>query len=95
MSPVIEFIGLYLGANAVSFVIFGLDKLAARTDQRRVPERSLLLWAMFGWLGAKAGQRIFRHKTRKQPFARHLNLVGVAHVILTGAAALWALGFGL
>ena len=93
MSPLVEVIGVYAAANAVALVLFGLDKLAARSDQRRVPERSLLFWAVFGWLGAKAAQRMFRHKTRKQPFATQLNGALVLHLLLIGAALAWRAGW--
>ena len=55
--------------NAVTFLVFGLDKGKARRRRRRVPESTLLAltWAaspIGGWLGMTA----FRHKTRKTSF---------------------------
>jgi uncharacterized membrane protein YsdA (DUF1294 family) len=69
-------LGLWvLLANLLAFAAFGLDKARARAGARRVPESTLLLIAALGgWIGAKAGQRVFRHKTVKQPFATLLNL---------------------
>ncbi len=62
-----------LGACAVlsvtSFVMYGWDKAAARRGSRRVPEATLHLVSLAGgWPGGLVGQRVFRHKTRKQPF---------------------------
>ncbi len=59
-----------LGVNLLSFLIFGLDKLLARKQGRRVPEASLLtLGILGGSVGAMLGMLVFRHKTaaRRHP----------------------------
>ena len=62
-------LGGYGVLSAVSFVAYGVDKGAARRGTWRTPEVLLhVLAAAGGWPGALAGQRVFRHKTRKQPF---------------------------
>lgn len=77
--------------NVLTFALWGMDKSAARHGRRRVPERSLLLAATFGgWIGAKLGQRYFRHKTRKEPFRQVLNVVPVIWLAVFGAY-LWTL----
>ncbi|MGV8082762.1 MAG: DUF1294 domain-containing protein [Coriobacteriia bacterium] len=61
--------GLYGVLSVVLFVFYGIDKAAARRGMRRIPERWLHMLAVLGgWPGALAGQLVFRHKTRKQPF---------------------------
>lgn len=56
-------------ANALTLMIYGVDKLAACKGWRRVPEFTLLVFGIVGgWPGAVAGQKLFRHKTQKQPF---------------------------
>lgn len=76
-------LGFWLGANLICFALFGWDKRCARNGAWRVPERILLLWSLFGGsLGAKLAQRYFRHKTRKQPFARLLNVICVLHLAM-------------
>ncbi|MEI7369991.1 DUF1294 domain-containing protein [Pectobacterium sp. 1950-15] len=56
-------------ANILTLVIYGVDKMAARKAWRRVPESTLLVFGIVGgWVGAMAGQQLFRHKTQKQPF---------------------------
>ena len=68
--------GYLLMVNLSTFAMFGWDKRCARQSRERIPEKRLLLAsALGGTLGAKAGQRWFRHKTHKQPFGRNLNLV--------------------
>jgi uncharacterized membrane protein YsdA (DUF1294 family) len=59
----------YVVLSAVLFAVYGLDKRAAVRGTWRTPEVTLhLLAAAGGWPGALAAQRLFRHKTRKQPF---------------------------
>jgi len=66
--------------NALAFALWGVDKRRARLGQWRVPEANLLAIAFLGGtIGAKLGQRVFRHKTRKQPFAGVLNMMCLLH----------------
>lgn len=61
--------------NIMTFAAFAVDKRRASARDWRIPERSLLILATFGgWPAAKLAQHILRHKTRKQPFRRLLNL---------------------
>jgi len=62
-------VGVYLLLSVASFVVYGIDKSAARRGRWRTPEITFhLLSVAGGWPGALLGQRVFRHKTRKQPF---------------------------
>ena len=55
--------------NLLTFLLYGIDKRSARYDLRRIPEKVLLgIAAIGGSLGAFAGMRLFRHKTRKAKF---------------------------
>lgn len=61
--------GLYTVLNITTFLLFWWDKRAARQGDRRIRERTLLLFALMGGsLGAVTAQHLLRHKTRKQPF---------------------------
>jgi uncharacterized membrane protein YsdA (DUF1294 family) len=55
--------------NLLAFLLYGIDKWSARHNLRRIPEKVLLgIAAIGGSLGAFAGMRLFRHKTRKTKF---------------------------
>jgi uncharacterized membrane protein YsdA (DUF1294 family) len=71
----------FLLMNGFSFFQFWKDKRMAQQGGWRTPEMSLLFFASIGgFLGAKLGQTMFRHKTRKQPFAKLLNLTGLLNI---------------
>lgn len=72
----------FVGVNVFAFLLFGWDKSCAERGARRVPEAELLLVALFGGAaGAIAGQRIFRHKTHKEPFRSQLYLMAGINII--------------
>lgn len=55
--------------NAVSFVVYGVDKYKARHQKWRIPEVTLLtLAAIGGAAGALTGMVVFRHKTKHLRF---------------------------
>ena len=77
--------------QAATFSLFGFDKAQARNGDRRVRERTLLLAALIGGVGAWLGQRMLRHKTRKEPFRTLLGVAVVVHLIAVAAGAWWML----
>mgnify|MGYP001396215866 CR=1 FL=1 len=63
-------IGYLIAVNAVMLYLMAHDKSQAIKRGRRVPERTLFLWALIGGSpGAIAGMRIWRHKTKHLSFA--------------------------
>jgi len=60
---------LYIFFSLVTFILYARDKSAARKGNWRTRETSLhLMSLMGGWPGALLAQKLFRHKSRKQPF---------------------------
>lgn len=60
---------LYAMASGLLFLLYGLDKWAARKGQWRIAESTLHLFGLAGgWPGALVARHLFRHKTKKQPF---------------------------
>jgi len=85
---------LYLLAiNLAAFAAMGWDKSSAARGVERIPERTLLtLAAAGGSLGAIAAQQVFRHKTRKQPFATWLlAIVALQMLAAVGVMTVFAL----
>ncbi|MES1990722.1 MAG: DUF1294 domain-containing protein [Pseudomonadota bacterium] len=79
----LQFIIYFAAINGASFLAFGWDKYCAAHDMYRLPEKTLLtLAAIGGALGAFAGQRVFRHKTRKEPFRTYLNFLVLLNGVL-------------
>jgi len=69
--------------SAVTYVLFFWDKWCAINNKWRVRESTLLFCAFLGGaLGGKAGQKLFRHKTRKEPFRSMLNRLLVWNIVL-------------
>lgn len=59
----------YILISGVAFLMYGADKSAAEQGRWRTSESTLHTIALIGgWPGALVGQRVFRHKTTKQPF---------------------------
>ena len=73
--------------NLWTMLRFWQDKQRAVQRRRRIPESDLLGLAIIGGTpGALIARQIFRHKTRKQPFATYLLLIGVVQLgLLVGA----------
>lgn len=79
------FVGL---TSFITFLLYGFDKRRAVRGGRRIPEKTLHLYALLGgWPGAFLGQRVFRHKTSKLPFLIVFWATVVVHVVIVGSLA--------
>jgi len=59
----------YFIASLMTFIVYTIDKSAAKKGHWRVKERTLHLLSLIGgWPGALIAQKILRHKSIKQPF---------------------------
>lgn len=81
----------YGAASALAFVMYGIDKWAARTDRWRTAEQTLhLVGLLGGWPGALLAQDVFRHKSRKAEFQVVFWILVVVNLVL----AAWAVATG-
>ncbi|MCL6573442.1 MAG: DUF1294 domain-containing protein [Bacillus sp. (in: Bacteria)] len=73
----------FLIMNIVGLFIMGVDKKRAIKHQYRISERSLWLVALFGGaLGATAGMRLYRHKTKHISFKIGFPVLAAGELIL-------------
>ena len=80
---------LYLGASGITFLVYALDKSAARRDRWRTRESTLhLLGVIGGWPGALAAQRMLRHKSAKPSFQAMFWISVAINVAVVGWLAL-------
>ena len=77
---------VYVALSLAAFVMYRADKRAAHKGSWRTPEANLHVVALLGgWPGALVARRVFRHKTRKQPF----RTIFWATVVANCAALAW------
>ena len=73
---------VYGAVNLIVFFMYGADKHKARREKWRTPEKTLIIAAVFGVLGALLGMLVFHHKTRKPKFAVGVPLIFFAEAAL-------------
>lgn len=72
-----------LSITLTTFAAYGYDKTAARAGKWRIREKTLHSFALIGGtFGAFAGQKFFRHKTRKSSFRIAFWLTGWLQIVL-------------
>ena len=70
------------------FAMMGIDKGKARRGRRRIPEKTLFVFALLGGaVGCTAGMFLFRHKTKHLSFRLLFPLLAAAQLAL--CAWLW------
>ena len=58
-----------LAINAVTFIVYGIDKYKAKKAKWRISEATLLLLAVLGGsVGAWVGVKVWHHKTMHKKF---------------------------
>ena len=72
--------------NAAAFLLMLVDKLKAKKNRWRIPERTLFGSALLGGsIGALLGMYTFRHKTKHLSFTLGMPAILIAQVAL----AIW------
>lgn len=70
-----------LAINAVTFVVYGIDKIKAKRAKWRIPEATLLLQAAIGGsIGAWLGMKVWHHKTLHKKFRFGVPAILVAQI---------------
>lgn len=75
---------ILLCINAITFVMYGVDKYKAKKGKWRIPEATLLMMAIVGGsVGAWAGMKVWHHKTLHKKFH-----YGIPAILLLQIAAI-------
>ena len=81
-------VAVYGVASLVTYLVYAIDKKAARKGAWRIPEAQLHLLALIGgWPGALIAQQTLRHKSKKTSF----RFVFWITVFLNAAGTVWLL----
>ena len=72
-----------LAVNALTFLLYGMDKYKAKKGRWRISEATLLLMAVIGGsIGAWVGMRIWHHKTMHKKFKYGIPVIIIFQVAL-------------
>ncbi len=81
---------VYASMSAVTFLVYVLDKGAARRGDQRTPESTLhVLELLGGWPGAFLAQQLIRHKNAKVSYQIVFWLIVAIHIGGGIALARW------
>ena len=73
----------FIAINLFGFFIMWLDKRKAKKGKWRIPENTLLFFAVIGGsIGGIAGMYIFRHKTQKAKFVIGFPVVLICQILI-------------
>ena len=74
--------------SLLAFLLMGIDKGKAKRGKRRIPEKTLFLFAaLLGGVGGTAGMFVFHHKTKHWYFKLFFPLLALLQLALTVYAA--------
>jgi len=92
MNKILLSIGIYfLFINLLAFVMYWTDKVKARRQSRRIPERTLHILALIGGVwGALGAMFLAHHKTKKRSFYGVTIIITILNIgYLVGAVYLY------
>jgi uncharacterized membrane protein YsdA (DUF1294 family)/cold shock CspA family protein len=78
-------LGVYLFTSIVTFIVYAIDKSAAKNNQWRTQESTLhFLSLVGGWPGALFAQKVLRHKSKKEEFQTAFWATVIANCLALG-----------
>ena len=70
--------------NAITFIVYGIDKLKAKNAKWRISEATLIFFAIIGGsIGAWLGLQVWRHKTQHKKFYIGIPVIIILQVVAT------------
>lgn len=80
---IIALIIYFVLINIITYILYGIDKKKAEKGKWRVPEATLILFAVIGGsLGALCGMTHFHHKTKKIKFFLGVPLILILQIAI-------------
>lgn len=74
---------ILIGINLLTYLIFGIDKVKAKNNSWRIPEKTLFILTFLGGsIGAVIGMIQFHHKTKKSEFKSVIYLIILIQIAL-------------
>ena len=85
-----KYLWVYLIAvNVITMILFGVDKWKAKHGRWRIPEATLIVFAVIGGsAGALLGMLVFHHKTRKRKFSVGIPVILILQIAAATAAVI-------
>lgn len=82
MNKVCMILCLYLVIiNIIAFLLFGIDKRKAKKNKWRIPESTLLMFAVAGGsIGSYCGMKQWHHKTLHKKFSWGIPLIIILQI---------------
>lgn len=84
MNTLHSYLAYYLlGINAVTFIVYGIDKYKAKKAKWRISEATLLLQAILGGsIGAWMGMKVWHYKTMHKKFKYGIPVILLIQIAL-------------
>ena len=80
-----QIILIFIVVNAVTFIVYGIDKWKARHAKWRINETQLLALAVLGGgIGAWLGMKIWHHKTMHKKFKYCIPVIVIIQLAIIG-----------
>ena len=80
-----QIILIFIVVNAVTFIVYGIDKWKARHAKWRINETQLLALAVLGGgIGAWLGMKIWHHKTMHKKFKYGIPVIVIIQLAIIG-----------
>lgn len=86
MSTELQIFLIYVAViSVIGFLSMGIDKIKAKRNAWRIPEKTLLGFAVIGGgLGVWLGMEIFRHKTKHWYFKYGVPAICILEILAVG-----------
>ena len=86
MNTELKIVLIYMAVvSCMGFVAMGIDKIKAKRNAWRIPEKTLLGFAVIGGgVGVWLGMEVFRHKTKHWYFKYGVPAICILEIIAVG-----------